>query len=86
MISDIAKPSTMVRVASKSNVHRIEASNLRSSYKNMSSGRILWETVRFLGYKHRVGLLILSLIGFTAVDHLQGLMNVFYVIQGTLGG
>lgn len=75
-----------MRVAAKTNVARIEGSNLRAYYKNMGTGRILWETTRVLGYRHRVGLLILALVGFIAIDHLKGLINVFYIVQGTLAG
>lgn len=86
MISEVTKPSPIMRIASKGNVHRIEGSNLKAAYKNMSSLRILWATTSFLGYRHRVGLLIAALVGFIALDHLQGLITAFYVVYGTLAG
>lgn len=75
-----------MRVAAKNNINRIEGANLRAYYKNMSSGRILWETTRCLGYRHRVGLLITGLAGYIALDHVGGMVNLFYIVYGTLAG
>jgi hypothetical protein len=53
----------IARVQTKNNLQRIEGNNLKASYKNMGSLHIVWSTLSFLGYRHRVGLLMLSTVG-----------------------
>ncbi len=59
------------RITALPNIHRIENNNLKSCLKNMSSSRIITNTLWFLAQKHRVGLLMLttlSLLGYIAYD------------------
>ena len=64
MFADIAR--VQASVATKSNTHRIESSNVKTCYKNMSTGRIVWTSTSFLAYRHRVGLLIFANVAFIA--------------------
>jgi hypothetical protein len=39
-----------------------------------------------LGYRHRVGLLAFSLVGYVALDHISGLSTFGQIIYGTIFG
>lgn len=76
MASDAMIAPAIARVVTKTNTHRIENNNLKLCLRNMGTGRIVWHVTCFLGFKHRVGLLMAStcvLLAYIAYDKLSWL-------------
>lgn len=75
---DSAQPAVNPRIASRANVHRIENQNLKACYKNMSTGRIVWQSVGFLSFRHRVGLLGFTSSAFGAYIIYDKFLHIFF--------